>query len=278
MAKSVILVEDLDQFMEPESGATTTVTALGIQSFMDGIISACCREERVMVFTMNNKECVNPNLLQPSRVAVHIHFSVCDFSTIKTLVYLATSNRARLAQSQITDFHYELSPRKNGAAEEKEASTSTTSIIFNTVGRAHYAFDIYSLPIQQPPTPDRELRLTDGHFVNFNGHFLSNFPPHTPLLSNSFTSPREMTSFILPPPQGEKDRFWNPLPQTESKSLSSATLLVLVKFPSKASPISPQLLLESVKSLVPGLSLFRFVGEFPAFSPSGDRFAYNDMP
>jgi len=86
MAKSVILVEDLDQFMEPESGATTTVTALGIQSFMDGIISACCREERVMVFTMNNKECVNPNLLQPSRVAVHIHFSVCDFSTIKTLV------------------------------------------------------------------------------------------------------------------------------------------------------------------------------------------------
>ncbi|RZC06994.1 hypothetical protein D0Y65_014423 [Glycine soja] len=222
---------------------------------------------------MNNKECVNPNLLQPSRVDVHIHFSVCDFSTIKTLVSSYLGMRVGWQWC---------------AAEEKEASTSTTSIIFNTVGRAHYAFDIYSLPIQQPPTPDRELRLTDGHFVNFNGHFLSNFPPHTPLLSNSFTSPREMTSFILPPPQGEKDRFWNPLPQTESKSLSSATLLFISPDSTRIgyhrcrgepdNHSSPQLLLESVKSLVPGLSLFRFVGEFPAFSPSGDRFAYNDMP
>ncbi|KAG5019086.1 hypothetical protein JHK87_014941 [Glycine soja] len=113
------------------------------------------------------------------------------------------------------------------AAEEKEASTSTTSIIFNTVGRAHYAFDIYSLPIQQPPTPDRELRLTDGHF---------------------FISP-DSTRIGYHRCRGEPDNH-----------------------------SSPQLLLESVKSLVPGLSLFRFVGEFPAFSPSGDRFAYNDMP
>ncbi|TKY74239.1 TolB protein [Spatholobus suberectus] len=41
---------------------------------------------------------------------------------------------------------------------------------------------------------------------------------------------------------------------------------------------SPQLLLENVQSPVPGLSLFRFVGHFPAFSPSGDRIAYVEMP
>lgn len=50
-----------------------------------------------------------------------------------------------------------------------------TTIIFTTLGRAFYAFDIYSLPIQQQPlNPNQELQLTDGHSVNFNGHFISN--------------------------------------------------------------------------------------------------------
>ncbi|XP_027339520.1 uncharacterized protein LOC113853220 isoform X2 [Abrus precatorius] len=57
----------------------------------------------------------------------------------------------------------------------EESSTTSTSIIFTTLGRAYYAFDIYSLPIQQQPhIPNKELRLTDGHSVNFNGHFISN--------------------------------------------------------------------------------------------------------
>ncbi|RDX82115.1 tolB, partial [Mucuna pruriens] len=82
------------------------------------------------------------------------------------------------------------------AVQEVEASTSS-SIIFNTVGRAHYAFDIYSLPIQQqqPLTPNQELRLTDGHSVNFNGHFLSNssalqLPKHTPPLQLVYVTER----------------------------------------------------------------------------------------
>ncbi|KAG5009038.1 hypothetical protein JHK87_017553 [Glycine soja] len=99
-AKSVILVEDLDRFMEPESETATAVTASGIQSFMDGIVSACCGEERVMVFTMNSKECVDPNLLRPGRVDVHIHFPVCDFSAFKTLAssYLGVREHKLFAQ------------------------------------------------------------------------------------------------------------------------------------------------------------------------------------
>lgn len=41
---------------------------------------------------------------------------------------------------------------------------------------------------------------------------------------------------------------------------------------------SSQLFLENVLSPVPGLTLFRFDGSFPVFSPSGDRIAYVDMP
>ncbi|CAA3023510.1 Hypothetical predicted protein [Olea europaea subsp. europaea] len=45
-----------------------------------------------------------------------------------------------------------------------------TSIVFTTLGRSSYAFDIYSLPISGPAN---ELKLTDGESINFNGHFPS---------------------------------------------------------------------------------------------------------
>ncbi|KAJ1378380.1 P-loop containing nucleoside triphosphate hydrolase [Sesbania bispinosa] len=83
-AKSIIVVEDLDRFLAGES-QSASLTASGVQNFMDGILSSCCGEERIMVFTMNSKECIDPNLLRPGRVDVHIHFPVCDFSAFKTL-------------------------------------------------------------------------------------------------------------------------------------------------------------------------------------------------
>ena len=50
---------------------------------------------------------------------------------------------------------------------------SSTSIIFTTLGRAFYAFDIYTLPALEPPKAYKEIKITDGHSVNFNGHFPS---------------------------------------------------------------------------------------------------------
>ncbi|KAF4372939.1 hypothetical protein CsatB_008506 [Cannabis sativa] len=51
-----------------------------------------------------------------------------------------------------------------------------SSIIFTTLGRLDYAFDIFSLPINEehhPPTLFDEIQITDGESVNFNGHFPS---------------------------------------------------------------------------------------------------------
>ncbi|KAG9452625.1 hypothetical protein H6P81_005529 [Aristolochia fimbriata] len=79
--KSVILVEDLDRFLAEKSGS---VTLSGILNFTDGVFS-CCGEERVMVFTMNNREKVDPSLLRPGRLDVHIYFPLCDFPAFKTL-------------------------------------------------------------------------------------------------------------------------------------------------------------------------------------------------
>uniref|UniRef100_A0A7N0V2W8 Uncharacterized protein n=1 Tax=Kalanchoe fedtschenkoi TaxID=63787 RepID=A0A7N0V2W8_KALFE len=48
------------------------------------------------------------------------------------------------------------------------------SIVFSTLGRPDYNFDIYTLPLSVPQlSQSDELRLTDGKAVNFNGHFFS---------------------------------------------------------------------------------------------------------
>ncbi|KAK7275405.1 hypothetical protein RIF29_16521 [Crotalaria pallida] len=84
--KSIVVVEDLDRLLAAEkSKATSFLTMSGIQNFMDGILSTCCGEERVMVFTMSSKDRVDPNLIRPGRVDVHIQFPLCDFSAFKSL-------------------------------------------------------------------------------------------------------------------------------------------------------------------------------------------------
>lgn len=67
-----------------------------------------------------------------------------------------------------------------GAAEDGD--DPTTSIIFTTLGRCEYAFDVFSLPALGPSTIADELRITDGLSVNYNGHFTS--APIVSLLSN----------------------------------------------------------------------------------------------
>ncbi|XVF64505.1 hypothetical protein PTKIN_Ptkin09bG0174900 [Pterospermum kingtungense] len=57
-------------------------------------------------------------------------------------------------------------------AADHEASTANT-IVFTTLGRLDYAWDIFSLPTSDPPNPSNELLITDGQSVNFNGHFPS---------------------------------------------------------------------------------------------------------
>ncbi|MBA0554194.1 hypothetical protein Golob_013313 [Gossypium lobatum] len=81
-AKSVVVIEDLDRYLSEKS---TAVSSSGILNFMDGILSSSCGEERVMVYTMNGKDHVDPAILRPGRIDVHIHFPLCDFTAFKTL-------------------------------------------------------------------------------------------------------------------------------------------------------------------------------------------------
>ncbi|KAE9460249.1 hypothetical protein C3L33_07843, partial [Rhododendron williamsianum] len=85
-SKSIIVIEDLDRFMaEKSSSSSTAVSLSGVLNFMDGIVNSCCSDEKVMVFTMNNKERMDSAILRPGRIDVHIHFPLCDFSSFKSL-------------------------------------------------------------------------------------------------------------------------------------------------------------------------------------------------
>ncbi|GMP61093.1 hypothetical protein CsSME_00023695 [Camellia sinensis var. sinensis] len=80
--KSVIVIEDLDRFMVEKS---TALSFSGVLNFMDGIVNSCCGDERVMVFTMNSKDQIDPAILRPGRIDVHIYFPLCDFNSFKSL-------------------------------------------------------------------------------------------------------------------------------------------------------------------------------------------------
>lgn len=60
------------------------VTLSGLLNFVDGLWSSC-GNERIIVFTTNYKERLDPALLRPGRMDVHIHMSYCTPAGFKVL-------------------------------------------------------------------------------------------------------------------------------------------------------------------------------------------------
>ncbi|KAI4355280.1 hypothetical protein L6164_004069 [Bauhinia variegata] len=131
-AKSIVLIEDLDRFLTER---LTAVSLSGVLNFMDGILNSCCADERVMVFTMNKKDHIDPNVLRPGRIDVHINFPLCDFSAFKTLAnsYLGVKDHKLFPQVQeIFDNGASLSPAEIGElmiANRSSPSRAIRSVI-----------------------------------------------------------------------------------------------------------------------------------------------------
>ncbi|XP_062102452.1 AAA-ATPase At3g50940-like [Humulus lupulus] len=88
--RSILVVEDIDcsvNFDDRNKAvadssnphATTNekqVTLSGLLNFIDGLWSSC-GDERIIIFTTNHKERLDPALLRPGRMDVHLHMSYC---------------------------------------------------------------------------------------------------------------------------------------------------------------------------------------------------------
>lgn len=104
--KSILVVEDIDCTIDlqnnlanrtndsPSDGSNqqeTKVTLSGLLNFIDGLWSSC-GDERIIIFTTNHVEKLDPALLRPGRMDMHIHFSYCTPSGFRLLAanYLET--------------------------------------------------------------------------------------------------------------------------------------------------------------------------------------------
>ncbi|KAK0605714.1 hypothetical protein LWI29_029949 [Acer saccharum] len=73
------------------------LTLSGLLNFIDGLWSSC-GDERIIIFTTNHKERLDPALLRPGRMDMHIHMSYCTPHGFKLLAanYLGISGEHNL--------------------------------------------------------------------------------------------------------------------------------------------------------------------------------------
>jgi hypothetical protein len=73
---------------EPLPGAAMSkgITLSGLLNFIDGLWSTC-GEERIIVFTTNYKDRLDPALLRPGRMDMHVYMGYCCWEAFKTLAW-----------------------------------------------------------------------------------------------------------------------------------------------------------------------------------------------
>ncbi|KAL6227122.1 hypothetical protein ACLB2K_001081 [Fragaria x ananassa] len=84
--RSILVVEDIDCTIEfqdrmaesnrQNGSPNNQVTLSGLLNFIDGLWSSC-GDERIIIFTTNHKEKLDPALLRPGRMDVHVNMSYC---------------------------------------------------------------------------------------------------------------------------------------------------------------------------------------------------------
>ncbi|KAI3932670.1 hypothetical protein MKW98_012641 [Papaver atlanticum] len=93
-SKSIIVVEDIDCSIHIENrkkknrrrrnNESNSVSLSGVLNFVDGLWSPCAGE-RLIIFTTNHKEKLDPALLRSGRMDKHILLSYCSMESFKVL-------------------------------------------------------------------------------------------------------------------------------------------------------------------------------------------------
>ncbi|KAG6645689.1 AAA-ATPase At2g18193-like [Carya illinoinensis] len=103
--RSILVIEDIDcsveiqdrqnQGDEYQVQTRSKLTLSGLLNFIDGLWSSC-GDERIIVFTTNHKDRLDPALLRPGRMDVHINMSYCTSRGFKILAsnYLGLHHRS----------------------------------------------------------------------------------------------------------------------------------------------------------------------------------------
>jgi chaperone BCS1 len=76
--------KNLEEEEENSCGGESKVTLPGFLNFIDGLASGC-GGIRIIVFTTNHIDKLDPALIQKGRMDMHIEFSYCKFEAFKVL-------------------------------------------------------------------------------------------------------------------------------------------------------------------------------------------------
>ncbi|KAJ8547706.1 hypothetical protein K7X08_011292 [Anisodus acutangulus] len=124
--RSIIVIEDIDCTIDIQNrndgahnynDSESQVTLSGLLNFIDGLWSSC-GDERIIVFSTNFKERLDPALIRPGRMDMHIHMSYCTPSGFKILAsnYLGLKNHCKFGE--IEDLITEVNVTPAEIAEE----------------------------------------------------------------------------------------------------------------------------------------------------------------
>ncbi|GFP85895.1 probable mitochondrial chaperone bcs1 [Phtheirospermum japonicum] len=132
--RSILVVEDIDASIDLSERDSKTknpppvmyhyrhdqgpkVTLSGLLNFIDGLWSSC-GDERIIIFTTNHKDKLDPALLRPGRMDVHIHMSYCTPCGFKLLAtnYLGviTENNPLVFEAELLIASTKVTPAEVG--------------------------------------------------------------------------------------------------------------------------------------------------------------------
>ena len=121
--RAVVVIEDIDTVELPNRASTSPMqeagglpgfgrkgreedsrsklTLGGVLNFADGIRSSC-GSEHIFIFTTNHPERLDPALIRPGRMDMHIELSYCTFEVLKSLcrTYLGVTDHPTLVEIQ----------------------------------------------------------------------------------------------------------------------------------------------------------------------------------
>ncbi|KAK4564292.1 hypothetical protein RGQ29_006385 [Quercus rubra] len=84
--RSILVIEDIDRAAElnDRERRDELFTLSDLLNIIDGLWSSC-GDERIIVFTTNHKDRLDPALLRPGRMDLHVHMSYCTMDGFKLL-------------------------------------------------------------------------------------------------------------------------------------------------------------------------------------------------
>ncbi|CAL5421165.1 unnamed protein product [Camellia sinensis] len=116
--RSILVIEDIDcssDFDNRQVGgcnqSDSQLTLSGLLNFIDGLWSSC-GDERIIVFTTNHKDRLDPALLRPGRMDMQLHMSYCTPSGFKILAtnYLGLNNHSMFTEIEKLITEVEVTP------------------------------------------------------------------------------------------------------------------------------------------------------------------------